>query len=597
MDNEEQNESVWAKHFTLKEQFHIVGRLNRYLMKYPWHLIFSIILGIVTSLVYIEMMTLIQTLLDEHLKKGETATKLLLGFTFSYLAFVIIRVITQYISSFVYYNAMERAKQDLRKTLYQKVMGLGMTFFDRVPAGSIVSRLVNDTESMNDFWYLFYAIISGIVSIITSLTTLYMKNSQLTLYLMCFIPVILIIARIYFYVSTKNYRQMRQRLSEINVKISESVEGINIIQQFRQERRIQKQFDQTNESYYNARKNVIKMNALLLAPIINLLNGLADILILSYFGVMSFHNPIEVGYVFLFVNLTSNFFNPFVNIMDVLSTFQDGIVSGSRIFRIMDSDVKNPEQHSKAELKITRGKVEFRHVNFSYNDHDPILKDLSFVVEPGQTLALVGHTGSGKSSIINVLMRFYEFGSGDVLIDDQDIRDYPIAEIRHKLGLVLQDSFIFYGDVKSNIRMFNTKISDQEVKQAAQIVHADRFIERLPQQYDEKVIEGGKQFSTGEKQLLAFARTMVTDPKILVLDEATANIDTQTEEQIQASLKAMQNGRTTIAIAHRLSTIVDADQILVLDSGQIIEAGTHETLIKRGGYYAKMFKLQHSAVD
>ncbi|MGL5901026.1 MAG: ABC transporter ATP-binding protein [Lactobacillaceae bacterium] len=592
MDSQE--ESVWTKHFTLKEQFHIIGRLNHYLLKYPWHLVISVVLGIASSITYIEMMTVIQNLLDHHLSQGQTATKILLNFTLSYLTFVIIRVITQYISAFVYYNGMERAKQDLRKTLYHKIMKLGMTFFDRVPSGSIVSRLVNDTESLDDFWYLFYAIISGIVSIITSLITLWLKNSTLTIYLMCFIPIILIIARIYFYVSTKNYRQMRQRLSEINVKISESVEGINIIQQFRQEKRIAKEFNKTNNDYYQARKNVIKMNALLLAPIINLLNGLANALILSYFGIISFQNTIEVGYVFLFVNLASNFFNPFVNIMDVLSTFQDGIVSGSRIFRIMDSNIKNPVQHPKSGFKITRGKVEFRHVTFAYNDNDPVLKDISFVVEPGQSLALVGHTGSGKSSIINVLMRFYEFGSGQVLIDDQDIRDYPIEEIRKNIGLVLQDSFIFYGDIKFNIRMFNDKISDSQVKKAAEIVHADRFIEQLPQKYNEKVIEGGKQFSTGEKQLLAFARTIVTNPKILVLDEATANIDTQTEEQIQNSLAAMKNGRTTIAIAHRLSTIVDANQILVLDNGQIIEAGNHKSLIKKDGYYARMFKLQHS---
>lgn len=592
MDSQE--ESVWTKHFTLKEQFHIIGRLNHYLLKYPWHLVISVVLGIASSITYIEMMTVIQNLLDHHLSQGQTATKILLNFTLSYLTFVIIRVITQYISAFVYYNGMERAKQDLRKTLYHKIMKLGMTFFDRVPSGSIVSRLVNDTESLDDFWYLFYAIISGIVSIITSLITLWLKNSTLTIYLMCFIPIILIIARIYFYVSTKNYRQMRQRLSEINVKISESVEGINIIQQFRQEKRIAKEFNKTNNDYYQARKNVIKMNALLLAPIINLLNGLANALILSYFGIISFQNTIEVGYVFLFVNLASNFFNPFVNIMDVLSTFQDGIVSGSRIFRIMDSNIKNPVQHPKTGFKITRGKVEFRHVTFAYNDNDPVLKDISFVVEPGQSLALVGHTGSGKSSIINVLMRFYEFGSGQVLIDDQDIRDYPIEEIRKNIGLVLQDSFIFYGDIKFNIRMFNDKISDSQVKEAAEIVHADQFIEQLPQKYNEKVIEGGKQFSTGEKQLLAFARMIVTNPKILVLDEATANIDTQTEEQIQNSLAAMKNGRTTIAIAHRLSTIVDANQILVLDNGQIIEAGNHKSLIKKDGYYARMFKLQHS---
>lgn len=282
--------------------------------------------------------------------------------------------------------------------------------------------------------------------------------------------------------------------------------------------------------------------------------------------------------------------------MDFLSIFTDGIVAGSRILKIMDTEELTPQQSVGASGEIIRGKIEFRNVTFSYDGKNEVLKNISFVANPGETVALVGHTGSGKSSIINVLMRFYEFYEGQILIDDRDIRDFPMTELREKMGLVLQDAFMFYGDIAGNIRLLNPTITDEQIKQAAEFVQADKFIHTLPNTYHAKVIERGASYSSGQRQLISFARTIVTDPKILVLDEATANIDTETEGLIQEGLAKMRQGRTTIAIAHRLSTIRDANLILVLDKGQIVERGTHETLLAEGGLYADMYQLQSTEV-
>lgn len=280
--------------------------------------------------------------------------------------------------------------------------------------------------------------------------------------------------------------------------------------------------------------------------------------------------------------------------MDYLSVFTDGTVAASRILRILDHQEITPQQKPDAAEKIQQGKIEFKNLTFSYDGEHDVLKDISFVANPGETVALVGHTGSGKSSIINVLMRFYEFNQGQILIDDHDIREFSLPELREKLGLVLQDAFLFYGDVASNIRLLNENITDSQIRQAAEFVQADKFIETLPGKYHAKVIERGASYSSGQRQLITFARTMVTDPKILVLDEATANIDTETESLIQEGLQKMRAGRTTIAIAHRLSTIRDANLILVLDKGRIVERGTHDELLALGGLYYDMYQLQNS---
>ena len=390
---------------------------------------------------------------------------------------------------------------------------------------------------------------------------------------------------------------MREKLSLLNAKLAESVNGMSIIQQFRQEKRLQKEFDETNMDYYKLRYAMVKTNSILLSPVIDFLYTLSLILILGFFGYDSLNGPVSVGVIYAFTSYARNFFNPMTSMMDSLSIFQDGIVSSSRVLNVLDNDEYTPQQHKTADTEIQAAKIEFKHVSFSYDGKHNVLNDISFVALPGQTVALVGHTGSGKSSIINVMMRFYEFFEGEILIDDVPIRNYPIKEIRKKMGLVLQDSFLFYGTIKDNIRLKNPTITDFQIEEAARFVQADTFIEKLPNQYDSKVIERGASYSTGQKQLISFASTIVTDPKILILDEATANIDTETEALIQEGLKKMRKGRTTLAIAHRLSTIRDADLILVLDHGRIVERGTHDELIQQNGIYYDMYRLQNNGLQ
>lgn len=301
---------------------------------------------------------------------------------------------------------------------------------------------------------------------------------------------------------------------------------------------------------------------------------------------------VEIGVIYAFIQYSSQFFRPMAMMMDSLSLLQDGTVASYRILSYLDNQNLAPQQMSDPLAKIDHARLEVSHLTFSYNDKHPVLKDISFTVEPGQTLAIVGHTGSGKSSIINVLMRFYEFQEGEIRIDGHSIRDFDYDYYRSQIGLVLQNSFLFYGDVARNIKLLSPDLSNQDMVEAARFVHADQFIEKDPLAYQAQVIEGGAAYSSGEKQLISFARTMARQPKLLILDEATAHIDSETETRIQASLRQMRKDRSTIAIAHRLSTIKDADHILVLDQGEVIEAGSHEQLIEAKGVYYQMYQVQ-----
>ena len=337
----------------------------------------------------------------------------------------------------------------------------------------------------------------------------------------------------------------------------------------------------------------MKLDSLLLRPAISSLAIFAVVMILGYFGIISFTTGITAGVVLAFVQYMERFFEPISQVSQKLNILQQALVSASRVFTLIDDDTYEPEQQPVPSYTIKEGKIEFREVSFSYDGKTDVLKNINFTVNPGEMVALVGHTGSGKSSIINLFMRFYEFERGSINVDGHSIKTIPKQELKQKIGLVLQDAFIFYGTVASNIKLYHPTMTFEQVKAAAEFVHAHHFIEKLSGQYQHRVIEKGSSFSSGERQLIAFARTIATNPKILILDEATANIDSETEEQIQQSLNTMRKGRTTLAIAHRLSTIQDADKILVLNHGEIVEQGTHETLIKKNGIYYNMYALQN----
>ena len=425
---------------------------------------------------------------------------------------------------------------------------------------------------------------------------MFLLNPMLALFALALLPVIFFIVYLYRKLSSAVYMEMREKLSELNAKLAESLSGMSIVQAFRQEKRLNEEFDDINDQHFNSMMANTKLNSLLLRPVIDLIYFAAIILILSYFGFTSFETAVEIGVVYAFITYINRFFEPINQMMERLAMFQQAIVAASRVFTLLDEDDLEPQQAS-SKAQITDGRIEFRNVSFSYDGDRDVLKHISFAVNPGETVALVGHTGSGKSSIINLLMRFYDFERGDILIDGQSIKTFSQQEIRHKLGLVLQDPFLFYGTVASNIRLYNEDLSDVDVVDAAKFVQADEFIRTLPGEYEHQVTERGSTFSSGQRQLIAFARTIATNPKVLVLDEATAAIDTETEVAIQSSLDHMRKGRTTIAIAHRLSTIQDADLILVLHQGEIIERGTHQQLLAQKGLYEKMFLLQNGIVE
>lgn len=589
------SESVWAHSIPLKQQVNIIKRLFLFAKPFKWYFYWSIIFSAVVSVINILLPKIIQIYFDDYLAKHQATMGIIWFFAGLYLFGMIIRAITEFGETYLYSMGAEYMLEDTRRILFKKLHQLGMRYFDQVPSGSILSRLTNDTMAFQNFWQLFSSLIIAIFSMVTAFFAMFTTDKEIALWLTIFWPFLGLIIWYYQKYSSRVYRRMREKLSALNNKLAESINGISVIQEFRQETRVDNEFQEVNSEYLATRKAMIRVNSLLLGPIINLFYALGTVVVLGIFGIHGLHSYVAAGVVYAFVTYLENFYNPMGQVMESFSDFQDGIVAGARVLRIVDEQTFAPQQHEQANATLTFGKIEFRHVTFSYDGKHPILKDVSFIAEPGQTIALVGQTGSGKTSIINILMRFYEFGSGEILLDDRDIRDYPMAELRSKMGLVLQEPFMFYGTIKSNIRLFNEQITDEQIKEAAKFVSADTFIDKLPAKYDEKVIERGASYSTGEKQLIAFARTIATNPKILILDEATANIDTETEQLIQQSLAKMQTGRTTIAIAHRLSTIQHADTILVLHQGEIVERGTNDELMKQHGAYYDMIQKQNMA--
>ncbi len=587
-----QNTSAWSGKMTATTQFQTVRALFRFMKPYAKYFYGALILAAAISVVNVLLPRLLQTFMNQHLHRMSPTWRLLIVFALLYFTITLVKAVAQFFSDYWFMSAAEFMVEDVRMKLYRKLHTLGMRYFDQTPAGSLVSRVTNDTSSFTDFWELFLTLTTGVFAIVSAFIAMWLTDVHVMLVTLLFVPLLLGSIWLYQVVATKVYRHMREKLSQLNAQLAEAITGMSVIQQFRQESRLAGEFAQTNNAYYQARVRMVKTNSLLLSPMVDLLYGGAIIAVMLTFSWTSQSATIAAGTVYAFLSYVAAFYNPIDSAMDSLSSFQDGVVAGSRVLTILADDTLEPTQQAPANGRITAGKVEFRDVSFSYDGEHDVLKHISFVAEPGQTVALVGHTGSGKSSTINAMMRFYEFQSGDILIDDQSIRQLDMADFRRQVGLVLQEPFLFYGDIAFNIRLYNPQITDDQIEAAAQFVHADEFIQSLPQGYHEPVVERGAAFSTGQRQLLSFARIIVRDPKILVLDEATANVDTETETIIQQSLAKMRQARTTIAIAHRLSTIKDADLILVLDQGEIVERGSHESLLAQNGRYADLYRMQ-----
>lgn len=575
------------------QQWMVLKRLIRYLKPYTWLTICALAFLLFTTIIKSVIPLVASQFIDHYLHDlNHVAILMLLG----YYCLYILQMLVQYVGNLLFARVSYSIVKDIRRDAFANMEKLGMSFFDKTPAGSIVSRLTNDTETISDmFSGILSSFISAVFIFVTTLYTMMILDYRLTGLIILFLPLIFVLVNLYRKKSVHIIEKTRSLLSDINSKLAESIEGIRIIQAFNQEKRLQEEFDKINEEHFVYANRSISVDSLFLRPAMSLLKLLGYAVLMAYFGYRGLYMGITAGTMYAFIQYINRLFDPLIDVSQNFSTLQTSMVSASRVFAMIDQREYEPEQQSK-DVRLTEGNVRFEHVSFSYDGKHQILDDISFTVNKGETIAFVGHTGSGKSSIINVLMRFYEFQSGRVYIDDVDIRDYSQKELRNNIGLVLQEPFLYHGTIKSNIAMYQD-LSEEEIEKAAVFVDADPFIQKLPDGYDAPVSERGSSFSTGQRQLLAFARTVASQPKILILDEATANIDSETETLVQNSLAKMRKGRTTIAIAHRLSTIQDANCIYVLDKGRIIERGTHEELLALKGTYYKMYSLQAGALS
>ena len=509
-------------------------------------------------------------------------TIMLFGFGFHYLEVYLLHKTSQQII----YN--------MRQEIFSHLQDMSLSYFDQNPVGRLVTRVTNDTETLNDMYSQVIVTLFKDIFMLTGIVIIMLAmNIQLTLVTFAIMPLVLVVSIIFRYYAREAYRKVRVRLAKINATISENISGIEIIQIFNQQKRKFQEFKDINKSYYDATMRHILVYAIF-RPSMDLLYSLALAILIWYGGGRVLQSTLSFGVLYAFTDYIRRFFQPINDLTEKYNTLQSAMASAERIFTILDNEeeIENPARPVPVPQEV-RGRVKFKNVWFSYDDDEWVLKDINLDIEPGETVALVGATGAGKSSMIKLLSRFYDVQRGEITVDGYNIKDFNRRELRKHIGVVLQEVFLFTGTVAENISLHRDDISREEIRQAAEYVNAHGFISRLKNSYEHEVQERGSTFSAGEKQLIAFARTLAYDPDILVLDEATSNIDTETELLIQDALYKLTENRTTIVIAHRLSTIQHADRIVVMHKGKIREMGDHQELLARGGIYHDLYQLQY----
>ncbi|TGE31657.1 ABC transporter transmembrane domain-containing protein [Desulfosporosinus sp. Sb-LF] len=579
----------------------VIRRLLQYLRPHYKALSVASVILLLATFADVIGPILVKVFLDRHLIPRSFDTRELVLLGGGYLGLHLLSVGLHYYQLVSFNMIALKVIQQLRVDIFNHVQRLGLMVFDKTPSGALVSRITNDTEAIKELFVgVLSTLVQNFVFLIGIFIAMFSLDVRLATFFLVLLPAILCLMYMYRRLSTKVYRTMRKELSLLNAKLNESIQGMTIVQAMRQEKRFRQEFSVINSAYYNAAINNIRLESLFVRPAVDLIYTVALVLVLDFFGFQSLKGPIQIGVLYAFINYLDRFFEPVNMMMQRLSQVQQSLVAAERVFEILDDVRLTPIIPSGPEPpSILNGQIEFKDVSFSYDvlsdDRSDVLKKISFIAYPGQTVALVGHTGSGKSTVANLIMRFYQVTRGEILIDGVSLSEFSEDELRSRVGLVAQDPFLFVGDITKNIALSRPVVSKQDVEDAALFVQADEFIQKLPQGFAEPIGERGATLSSGQRQLICFARTMAGNPKILVLDEATASVDTETEEAIQTALGKMRKGRTTIAIAHRLSTIQDADLILVLHNGKIIEQGTHPELLVKEGLYHKMFMMQQGA--
>ncbi len=500
--------------------------------------------------------------------------------------------IFQGISNWIMAGVSQRALKQVRTDLFARLQTLSIGFFDRNPAGELMSRLTNDIDAINQaVSQNVTSLIASVLSLVGILVAMFILNAWLALATLVVVPITIWFTDFVAVYTRRGFRDLQRNLGEMNSVMEESISGAKVIKAFRRNDSVIAAFREKNQAVFNAGVYA-NSYALLLMPLTNVIGNIFVIVLAGLGGWLALRDLVSVGIIATFINYGRNFIQPVRQLANMYNAIQAALAGSERVFEIIDTPVEIPDAENALPLDVVRGRVQFDHVKFGYLPDVPIIKDLSLEARAGQTVALVGPTGAGKTTIINLLTRFYEIQSGSICIDGKDIRQVPKADLRRKLGLVLQDTFLFSDTVMENIRFGRLEASDEECIHAAELADADHFIRLLPQGYQTVLSERASNLSQGQRQLLAIARAILANPAILILDEATSSVDTRTEARIQKSLLRLMEGRTSFVIAHRLSTIRDADKVVVIDQGRIVEQGTHQELLDKRGFYHHLYVSQ-----
>lgn len=580
-----------------------LGRLYKFAAPYGWQFFGVFLMIVLTTLFTLIQPRLVQKLMDHDIpvladaaaslaaKEGAMASAT--GTALTYLATVVIGFLGTYFQIFLLQGTGQKILITIRQSLYDHILAQPTKFFDHYPLGSLVTRVTNDTETLNEmFTSVLSSVLRSLFSLAGIIVMMFLMDVRLAAFVMLLLPFIVTLSVIFRNVIRKVYRAQRRMLSLINSKLAENISGMRTISVFHRQAQIKSEFDEVNREYLDLSSKEVTYYAIY-RPFIEVIRSIGIAALLWFGGRAQLEGMITFGVLYAFIDYIQRFFQPILELAEVYNLVQSAMTSTGRIFALLDEKEEVDEGRVEVPAGGLKGRIEFKNVSFAYNGDEWVLKDVSFEVKAGEFVAFVGATGAGKSTIMHLLCRFYDINQGQILIDGIDIRDYRLKSLRKAIGVVQQNVFLYSGTILQNITLGRAEVDREKACQAARLVNADGFIQELPRRYDEPVTERGSSLSAGQRQLLSFARTIAANPSLLILDEATANIDTETEILIQQAIRQMSKDRSMIAVAHRISTIADADRIIVMHHGKVAEQGTREELLEQDGLFRVLYELQY----